>query len=227
MTVPGPMQDSYRRRAAPVGTRRRGVWRARCAAFSVAFVTLACGGPSPEPDWVDWFPYGRTVRSIPTTEKIAALTFDDGPNEPYTGQILDILSETGTKATFFLVGASAVQFPGTVQRIIREGHVAGNHTQSHARLSVVTPEQVGVEIERGADVIEVLTGERPRLMRPPYGDRGDARALRRTCRTLKCLVVTWSVNGSDYGASPRADAIVDAVLGQVERARRDHPVARW
>lgn len=186
-----------------------------------SFVLLAVycgGGDADRPHWLDTFPYGRTVRSISTAEKVVALTFDDGPNEPYTSQILDLLLNRDVKATFFVVGVNATRFPQTLLRIVEEGHAVGNHTWSHARLSTMTASWAQAEIEHGAEVIETLSGTRPRLFRPPGGDRGDPRTLRRICRRLECLTVMWSVDGKDdddYRISA-VDPIVERVLRQVE-----------
>ena len=160
------------------------------------------------------------MRSIPTTEKVVALTFDDGPNEPYyTGQILDLLRERNIKATF-VVGVNATRFPKTLLRIVEEGHAVGNHTWSHTRLSTLPPVWRQTEISHGADVIEALSGSRPRLFRPPGGDLGDPdpARLRRTCRELECLIVTWSVDGRDDNdiQVPEVDPIVERVLRLIE-----------
>ena len=182
-------------------------------------MAVSCGsGGSDRPDWIDAFPYGRTVQSVSTTEKIVALTFDDGPNEPYTGQILDVLREKDAKATFFVVGVNATRHPETLLRIVYEGHAIGSHTWSHPLLSTLTPTWIVAEIEHGAEVIESLTGRRPRLFRPPGGDRGDPRYLRRVCRRLECLTVMWSVNANDDDDDgiPEVDPIVERVLRQVE-----------
>ena len=189
------------------------------AIASFVFMTVSCGSSNADrPGWLDTFPYGRIVRSVPTTEKIIALTFDDGPNEPYTSRILDVLLDRDVKATFFVVGVNATRFPRTLLRIVEEGHAVGNHTWSHARFSTMTPAWVQAEIQQGADVIETLSGVRPRLFRPPGGDMGDVARLRRTCRRLECLIVNWSVDGlddDDYRI-PEVDPIVDRVLQQVE-----------
>lgn len=158
------------------------------------------------------------MQSIPTTDKVVALTFDDGPNEPYTGQILDLLRERDVKATFFVVGVNATRFPRTLLRIVEEGHAVGNHTWSHTLLSQLEPAWRQAEIAQGADVIEALSGRRPRLFRPPGGDPGDPAELRRTCRKLECLIVTWSVDGlddDDYRV-PDVDPIVERVLRLIE-----------
>lgn len=156
--------------------------------------------------------------SVPATEKIVALTFDDGPNEPYTGQILDLLQERDAKATFFVVGVNSTRHPETLLRIVDEGHAIGNHTWSHPLLSTLTSTWIVAEIQHGADVIEALSRVRPRLFRPPGGDRGEPALLRRICRQLECLTVMWSVNANDdddYGI-PEVDPIVERVLRQVE-----------
>ena len=72
------------------------------------------------------FPYRRG------DEKVVALTFDDGPNEPWTGRLLDVLAAKDVKATFFQVGRCAERFPSTTRRVVDEGHVLGNHSLNHA-----------------------------------------------------------------------------------------------
>lgn len=180
---------------------------------------MACGGGHQDrPVWLDAFSYGQTVRSISTTERVVAITIDDGPIQPYTGQMLDILREKEVKATFFVVGVNATRFPRALLRIVEEGHAVGNHTWSHPLLGSLTPEWVLAEIERGAEVIETLSGVRPKLFRPPGGDMGDAAVLRRTCRRLECLTVTWSVDGrdDDDAQMPDPDEIVERVLRLAE-----------
>ena len=75
--------------------------------------------------------FGRTYWNGGTQKKLVALTFDDGPNEPYTARVLDILQREHVHATFFLIGRNVRRFPDTVARIVREGHVVGNHSDSH------------------------------------------------------------------------------------------------
>ena len=82
------------------------------------------------------------------------LTFDDGPNEPYTSQILDILKEFGAKASFFACGKSVEYFPETTQRILNEGHALGNHTYSHSIILTFTG-FLKREIERTTEVLFV------------------------------------------------------------------------
>ena len=212
------LQSTLRPRRTSVGAHRPASWRPLLLSLGLAASVspaLSCGGGSAAPpDWVHSFSYGRTVQSVSSEENVVALTFDDGPNEPYTGRILDLLAERGVKATFFVVGVNATRHPQTLLRIVAEGHAVGNHTWSHARLSTLTPAWVEAEIEQGATVIEALSGTRPRLFRPPGGDFGDPAALQRTCRRLECLTVMWSVDAQDDddNAVPEVDPIVERVL---------------
>ena len=68
-------------------------------------------------------------------EKYVALTFDDGPHPRYTPKILEILEEYGIKATFFVVGVNAENYPDTIEKVIKAGHEIGNHTYSHPHVS--------------------------------------------------------------------------------------------
>ena len=77
--------------------------------------------------------FGDIYTHGPRTEKVVALTFDDGPNDPYTGQILDALKQEGVHATFFCVGINAEREPATVRRIAAEGNEVGNHSYRHQK----------------------------------------------------------------------------------------------
>lgn len=103
-----------------------------------------------------------------TSVKKIALTFDDGPNPPYTNQILDILKKEVICATFFVCGANAKRHPDIIKRIASEGHQVGNHTYYHHRL----PTLLGLnypEIEETQKLINHLTGQKQKLFRPPWG----------------------------------------------------------
>ncbi|MDQ2872998.1 MAG: polysaccharide deacetylase family protein, partial [Candidatus Eremiobacteraeota bacterium] len=72
--------------------------------------------------------FGRTVTSGPGNERVVALTYDDGPNPPYTGRILSVLEREHVHATFFVVGRAVAAAPKTVRREVRDGDAIGNHT---------------------------------------------------------------------------------------------------
>jgi peptidoglycan/xylan/chitin deacetylase (PgdA/CDA1 family) len=101
-----------------------------------------------------------------------ALTFDDGPDPVDTPKLLDLLQEKGVKATFFVVGKRADQYPEIVRRAWAEGHLVANHTWSHYSLfCFLTPWRLRAEIERGGESVRRSCGFRPRFFRSPVGQR--------------------------------------------------------
>jgi len=115
--------------------------------------------------------FGRIFWRGRTDRRVASLTFDDGPNEPYTSQVLDILAEFDVKATFFVIGENAERSPASVERAAREGHEIGSHTYNDTVLPFKGPRAIGEQIERSSSIIERLTGARPALFRAPHGWR--------------------------------------------------------
>jgi uncharacterized membrane protein (DUF485 family) len=107
--------------------------------------------------------YGTVFSEIPTQQKIVALTFDDGPYPPYTGQILDILKENNVQATFFLIGQNAEKHPELVQRIVAEGHQVGNHTYHHVDLLKADREKIAFEVDRTSQAIADSIGTAPHV----------------------------------------------------------------
>ncbi|TBL75806.1 polysaccharide deacetylase family protein [Paenibacillus thalictri] len=97
------------------------------------------------------------------------LTFDDGPDPDYTPQLLDLLQEHGIKATFFVLGRKAEQYPQLIARMHEEGHLIGLHNYVHRANGLMSPRSVRRQLEQSADVIEHITGQRPVYYRPPWG----------------------------------------------------------
>lgn len=102
-------------------------------------------------------------------KKWVALTFDDGPNEPYTSQILDILAQKQVPAAFFTVGASVSRSPEVVARMLREGHMVGNHTQTHRGLIALKPEEIREELAGWERAVAPIGASAPKLFRAPHG----------------------------------------------------------
>ncbi len=100
--------------------------------------------------------------------KVVALTFDDGPNEPWTGRLLDVLAERDVKATFFQVGRCAERFPSTTRRVVDEGHTLGNHSLNHTFSSYLHDPAQREEVLRAQDVLHRVSGVVPALYRPPW-----------------------------------------------------------
>lgn len=146
-------------------------------------------------------------------EKLVALTFDDGPYPPYTGQILDILKETHTPATFFLVGQNAKAHPGLVQRMAAEGHQIGNHTYHHVDLLKLDRKDIAQEVDSTNQVISELTGKPPAVLRPPHGFRDPVVLDIMKQRNLQ--VVEWSVMSRDW-TNPGVEVIVERTVSKVK-----------
>jgi peptidoglycan/xylan/chitin deacetylase (PgdA/CDA1 family)/GT2 family glycosyltransferase len=144
-----------------------------------------------------------------------ALTFDDGPNEPYTSHVLGILEQYRIKATFFVIGQNAQRHPETCRRILTAGNVIGNHSYHHHKsLCLRRGKTVARDIELAHQAIYECTGYEPKLFRPPHGFRTPW--LMRTVRHLGYTVVTWDNMTSDWKADKSGEEIVRAI---VQRAK--------
>ena len=182
------------------------------AAFAV-LCFVAYGGYKLLEDPQNQF-FGKTVSSGPADRKVVALTYDDGPNPPYTDRILDELKELDVKATFFVVGRAAQAHPGEVRRIVAEGHAIGNHTWDHSHLLVQTPHQIHEELSKTDDTIFAATGVRTRLMRPPFGARDFA--VIDQARKDGYSVIMWSVPLPKDWEQPGDMTIAKRVLAHVK-----------
>ncbi|GAB3850308.1 polysaccharide deacetylase family protein [Dactylosporangium cerinum] len=135
--------------------------------------------------WLLMSPFAPSARDYPyhgpTGERLVALTFDDGPNEPYTSQILDILAAHDVRATFFQVGRCVERHPGTARRTVEAGHVLGNHSLSHRFGTYLRPGAYEREVGQTQRILARVTGRTPALARTPWLWRRPAllRMLRR------------------------------------------------
>jgi polysaccharide deacetylase family sporulation protein PdaB len=146
--------------------------------------------------------------AIPTTNKVVALTFDDGPDDKYTERVLKILKEHEIKATFFVIGKNIEVYPEFMKQILTEGHAIGNHTWSHARLTDLSASQIKAEMEDTNKILKELFGVRTDLMRPPFGAM-DERTLG-ILTDLNFHTVKWSVDTRDW-AGTESDIMIDNV----------------
>jgi peptidoglycan/xylan/chitin deacetylase (PgdA/CDA1 family) len=138
-----------------------------------------------------------------------ALTFDDGPNEPFTSQVLDILKERRVRATFFVIGSNCRRSPATLERLAWDGHEIGNHAWTHEVLPLKSPSLIEEEIRKTSDIIEKHTGRRPALFRAPHGWRNPwTNAISRRCG---CTPVAWTLGVWDTDR-PGAAAIASRTL---------------
>jgi peptidoglycan/xylan/chitin deacetylase (PgdA/CDA1 family) len=144
--------------------------------------------------------------------QVVYLTFDDGPAEPYTAQVLDLLDRYRAKATFFQVGRSAAAHPRLAHRVAARGHAVGNHTWGHADLSTLGGRAARSQLARTSAVIRRSTGRDVRCLRPPYGavDPG----VRATARGQGLSIRLWDVDSRDW-TRPGSRRIARRVLTQV------------
>ena len=103
-------------------------------------------------------------------QKLMTLTFDDGPHPVYTPELLDGLKERNVRASFFLLGSSVDGNEDLVERMAGEGHLIGNHTLSHVRLTKIPLEEAEREIAETNEKILAASGVLPVYIRPPYGE---------------------------------------------------------
>jgi peptidoglycan/xylan/chitin deacetylase (PgdA/CDA1 family) len=156
--------------------------------------------------------YGRTFLGTPGAGKRLALTYDDGPNDPHTLRLLEVLEKHGVKATFFMVGKYLLQRPDIARGVARAGHEIGNHTFSHPNLIWCSTQQVKSELERTETALDDIIGPHSRLFRTPFGGRRPASL--RVVKSLGLTPVMWSVSAKDW-ALPTAEAIESQVWGHV------------
>jgi peptidoglycan/xylan/chitin deacetylase (PgdA/CDA1 family) len=156
--------------------------------------------------------YGRTLTHGSDPSQ-TALTFDDGPNDPYTMRLLDILAKHNAKATFFLIGKYVRQRPEIARAILAAGHEIGNHTESHPNLILVPSARLRQELSDCNKALEDALGRKITLFRPPFGGRRPN--VLRTARALGLSPVMWSVTGYDWSARS-AEEIVEKVGRQVD-----------
>jgi len=118
-----------------------------------------------------WQVCGELVWEAPTTERVVALTFDDGPEAGHVEEVLGVLHDRDARATFFLTGRGIEADPVDAARIVAAGHEVGNHSYSHRRMLLRSDEFIRTEIEETDRLIRALgvTGEI--LFRPPYGKK--------------------------------------------------------
>lgn len=147
-------------------------------------------------------------------EKIIALTFDDGPDEVFTPQVLDILKKNDVKATFFLVGENLKQNKEIVKRQFEEGHEIGNHTYTHINVAKSGYDKVYEEITKTQEEIKEIIGVEPKLFRPPY--RAMSRHMCDIVKNKNMNIILWSNLDPRDWSNPGVYSIVNTIESKVE-----------
>jgi peptidoglycan-N-acetylglucosamine deacetylase len=163
------------------------------AAASAAYQSVAPTG--------QWF--GRTLTRLPGKGKQIALTYDDGPNDGHTLQLLEVLAEHSVRATFFMIGGYVRERPDIAREVARAGHVIGNHTFTHPLLIFQSGEDTRAQLLNCRAALDDAIGQHSNLFRPPFG--GRRRATLRIARELGMEPVMWNVTGYDWNAPPAVE----------------------
>lgn len=140
--------------------------------------------------------YGRTFTGLEPGSKQLALTYDDGPNEPHTVRLLEVLAKHDVHATFFMIGRYVERRTDIAREVARAGHAIGNHTFTHPSLIFQTALQTSIQLEECRRALSDAVGEHSPLFRPPFGERRP-KSLR-IGRSLGLEPVMWSVTGFDW-----------------------------
>lgn len=143
--------------------------------------------------------YARLTK-LNTNRKVVALTFDDGPKES-TDKLLDILSDKGVKATFFVVGKQAEAYPNQLKRIAIEGHDIQNHTYNHRALEFLSEREIQQELFRTSAAVRSAVGAGTRYLRPPGGREG--KKLPEVMKKFNLGSVFWTINCGDAEGTTR------------------------
>jgi peptidoglycan-N-acetylglucosamine deacetylase len=146
--------------------------------------------------------YGRTIASGARASKQIALTYDDGPNDPHTLRLLEVLAKHGVQATFFMIGRYVQQRPDIARAVAQAGHVIGNHTFTHPLLIFQSAAGTRAQLSDCQQALGDAVGEHSKLFRPPFGGRRPATL--RIARSLGLETVMWNVTGYDWNAPPAA-----------------------
>jgi peptidoglycan/xylan/chitin deacetylase (PgdA/CDA1 family) len=147
-----------------------------------------------------WF--GRTFAGGVRGSKQIALTYDDGPNDPHTLKLLDVLAKHGVRATFFMIGRYVRQRPDIARAVAQAGHVIGNHTFAHPLLIFESRARTRAQLVDCDRALTDAIGEHSNLFRPPFGGRRPATL--RVARALGLETAMWNVTGYDWNAPPAA-----------------------
>ncbi len=156
--------------------------------------------------------WGRTFTGRPGSHKLA-LTYDDGPNDPWTLRLLDVLDRHSAKATFFVLGKFVADKPEIARELVARGHDLGIHTWDHPNLIFSPASEVRSQIERTQRIIFDTTGYRCTLMRPPFGARTPMTL--RVIRKLGLTPAMWNVTCYDWKPTTP-----QRIMAHVERQMR-------
>ncbi|WP_319405990.1 polysaccharide deacetylase family protein [uncultured Desulfosarcina sp.] len=136
----------------------------------------------------------RVITHVQTRAPVAALTFDDGPHPDSTPRVLDVLGKFGVRATFFMIGQKARQYPQIVRMVAEAGHAIGNHAWQHTNLT-----KIRSRLRRLKQLLACARATAPyhqRIFRPPYG--AHDRSILLDAMLLRYKVILWNASAQDW-----------------------------
>ena len=136
------------------------------------------------------------IYSVETTENKIAISFDAAWGADKTQDIMTLCEDYGVKATFFLVGFWIDKYPEMVKEIYNRGFEIGIHSNTHPDMTKLSKSEIREELTINLDMVENLTGFRPKLFRPPYGYYNNN--LIEVCEDLNLSCIEWSVDSLDW-----------------------------
>jgi peptidoglycan/xylan/chitin deacetylase (PgdA/CDA1 family) len=199
--------------ANTAGNRPRVPSAGTIAVTAVAAGVLAAGAYAYAGMWPTSPIFGQCVVAAKNPRQIA-LTFDDGPNDPDTYRLLDVLAKHGVRATFFMIGRFVRQRPEIARAVAAAGHLIGNHTMTHPLLLIRPPKIVRQELRDCNAALEDALGAPVRWFRPPHGGRRPD--VLRAARELGLTPVLWNAMGYDWKPTT-ADAVEQNILRSFRR----------
>ena len=167
------------------------------AASIAAAATAGYQSMAPTGQW-----FGKTFTGLPHGSRQLALTYDDGPNDPHTLRLLEVLAKHNVLATFFLIGRYVEQRPDLAREIVQAGHTVGNHTFTHPLLILQSEPEIRRQLTRCKAALQDAVGQHSNLFRPPFGGRRPA--VLHIAREIGLQPVMWNVTGYDWNAPPAA-----------------------
>ena len=138
----------------------------------------------------------NVYRRVESSDKKIALTFDDGPHPRITREILGILDEYGIKATFFVIGQNIVNYPETMELLVKSGCEVGNHTYSHENFRNMSQDEIRAEFDKCRQTLKENFSVEPTLIRPPQGFCSEA--LSTVSTEMNCDIILWSIDTRDW-----------------------------
>lgn len=142
-------------------------------------------------------------------KKMVALTFDDGPDETITPAVIDILNNYNVKGNFFFLGSEVERHPDVVQKAYEKGHLVLSHSYHHVELSKLAKKEIQSEFERAEQAIEAVTGKRPAMLRPPFGDTDEMVAG--VAQEMGYSLIIWSIDTLDWSQKEAANIVNNVV----------------